>query len=89
MPKPQFVRNVALSALLLGASFLAANLYLGATGHPKLANMFFVFAILCDAAFAVCAVLWFFSTAWLREPERTRTPNPGAAADKKPRPPQP
>jgi hypothetical protein len=89
MLNPKFTGKAAISALLLGVTFLAANLYLGATGHPKLANLFFVLAILSNTAFAVLAVLWVFCIAWLRESERPPTPTPGAAANKKPRPPQP
>jgi len=91
MLNPKFTRNAALSALLLGMILLAAKLYLGADGHPKLANMFFVFAALCDLAFLVFIVLWAAVRSWLIEPARPPMPMPGAGAgaDKKPRPPQP
>jgi hypothetical protein len=89
MPSLKFARTAAIAALLLGAAFLAANLYLDATGHPKLANMFFILAILCDVAFVVFIVLWAAVKSWLIEPARPPAPTPGVAADKKPRPPQP
>jgi hypothetical protein len=89
MPSPQFIRNMALSALFLGVTFLAGNLYFGETGHSKLANLFFVLGILSNTAFAVLAVLWVLCSSWMREPERPPAPTLGAAANKKPRPPQP
>ena len=89
MLNQKFTRNAALSALLLGMIFLAANLYLGANGHPKLANMFFMFAALCDLAFLVLIVLWASVKSWQTEPARPPMPMPGAAAPKKPQPPQP
>ena len=79
MPRPQSIRNVGLTALLLGLIFLAANLYLslGTTGHSKLANVCFAFAIICNTTFAVSAVLWVLTSAWVREPERKPTMIPG------------
>jgi hypothetical protein len=89
MPKPQSIRNMALFALPLGLTFLGLNLYLDATGHPKLANLFFMLGILSNVAFAGLAVFWGLCSAWVREPERPPAPMqmPGAVAQKKP--PQP
>jgi hypothetical protein len=78
MPSPPFIRNMALSALLLGVSFLAANLYLDATGYPKLANLFFMLGILSNTAFAGLAVLWGLCSAWVNEAQRPGAPMPGA-----------
>jgi hypothetical protein len=78
MPNPQFIRNVALAALLLGVIFMAANLYLGTTDHSSLAKMFFVFAILFDVVFTMAAVLWALCSAWVRETPRPGAPMPGA-----------
>jgi hypothetical protein len=89
MPKPQSIRNMALFALLLGLAFLGLNLYLDATGHPKLANLFFMLGILSNVTFAGLAVFWGLCSAWVREPERPPMPMPGAAVQKKPQPPQP
>jgi hypothetical protein len=81
MPSPQFVRNIALAALLAGAAFLAANLYLDATGHASLAKTSFMLAILSDGVFVVAAVLWGFLSAWARESappmQRPTAPMPG------------
>lgn len=89
MPKPQSIRNMALFALLLGLTFLGLNLYLNATGYPKLANLFFMLGILSNVTFAGLAVFWGLCSAWVREPERPPMQMPGAAAQKKPQPPQP
>ena len=89
MPKPQLLRNLAVAALLLGLIFLGANLYLDANSHPKLANLLFVLAILCNTAFALLAVLWSLISSWMHEPDRPPMPMPGPGANKKPRPPQP
>ena len=81
MPSPQFVRNIALAALLAGAAFLAANLYLDAIGHASLAKTSFMLAILSDGVFVVAAVLWGFLSAWARESappmQRPTAPMPG------------
>ena len=67
MPKPQLVGKIALAALLLGAVFLAGNLFLGLTGHASLASTSFMLAILSEGVFVVAAVFWGFCSAWARE----------------------
>ena len=93
MQKKKFARNAAIFTLLLGTAFLAANIYFGANHSPKLANMFFVFAALCDVIFLVFVVMWVAIKTWLHEPARPPMqmpkPMPGAAAGKMPGPPQP
>ena len=84
MPKSKLFRNIALSALLLGAICLAANLYLGAHSHPKLATLLFALAVMCDMVFAVCTVIWVYWSMWEREPERPTPQMPGAGPVKKP-----
>src|SRR5260221_13059196 len=67
MPKPQLVGKIALAALLLGAVFLAGNLFLGLTGHASLAKTSFILAILSEGVFVVAAVFWGYCSAWARE----------------------
>lgn len=74
MPSPPSALKFALSALLLGLTFMAANLYLGDSGHPKLATLFFLLATVSILAFAVGGVVWVYSRAWHREPERAPGP---------------
>jgi hypothetical protein len=88
MPKPQLVGKIALAALLLGAVFLAGNLFFGlAGGHASLAKTSFMLAILSDGVFVVAAVFWGYCSAWAREsapPKQQPTatmpgaPKPGA-----------
>lgn len=68
MPKPQLVGKIALAALLLGAVFLAGNLFFSlAGGHASLAKTSFMLAILSDGVFVVAAVFWGYCSAWARE----------------------
>ena len=89
----KFTGKAALAALLLGVVFIAVNVYLGANHYPKLANTFFVLALLSETAFVVFIVLWTMVKAWRTEPARPPMqmpkPMPGAAAPKQPPPPQP
>ena len=82
MPKPQLVGKIALAALLLGAVFLAGNLFFGMAGHESLAKTSFLLAILSDGVFVVAAVFWGYCSAWEREsapPKQQPTaPMPGA-----------
>jgi hypothetical protein len=81
MLNPKLTWKAALIVLLLGVAFLSANLFIAGTGHSNLANMFFVFAILCDVAFVIFAVLWAAGKAWTSE-----TPPPGMPAPGRPMP---
>ena len=77
MPKPQFFRNLAIIALLLGVGLLGGNFYFDVPGHRTLAKVCFIFAIVCEFVFAIAALLWVLCSAWVREPERKAGPMPG------------